>query len=85
MVVGGVMGSSAAEDVGLEVGDVLLAYDGRSIFSGSELQRQTARGDSGALVAVDVGRNGESLRFYLPRGPIGIRLKAEKRTPTAVR
>lgn len=72
--VGDVMTGSAAEDVGLRPGDVVVSYDGARIFSPSELRDATIAGEVGALTPVEVLRNGRSMRLMVPRGPLGVRV-----------
>ncbi len=72
--VGDVMTGSAAEDVGLRPGDVVVSYDGARIFSPSELRDATVTGEVGALTPVEVLRNGRSMRLMVPRGPLGVRV-----------
>ena len=72
--VGDVMTGSAAEDVGLRPGDVVVSYDDARIFSPSELRDATIAGEVGALTPVEVLRNGRSMRLMVPRGPLGIRV-----------
>lgn len=59
---------------GLESGDVILSYAGQRIFRGWELRRATAAGQPGERITAEVLRDGERIRIYLERGPIGIRI-----------
>lgn len=79
--VGGVMGGSAAEDVGLRPGDVVVSYDDERIFSPSELRDATIGGEAGALTPVEVLRDGRRMRLTVPRGPLGIRVDHENVEP----
>ncbi len=76
-----VMQGSAAEDVGLEAGDIVLRYDDQRIFDGRALQRATTSGEAGETVALDVLRNGELIRVYPPFGPLGITLDSIRVKP----
>ena len=82
-VLGAMLGDSPAQSAGLLPGDVVLRYDGKPIFSGRELQKHTAGGRAGASTAVDVDRKGEELRFYVPRGPLGVRLRPTRSPPAS--
>ena len=75
------LGGSPALEAGLQNGDVVLAYDGRMILRPRELQRATRAGEAGQQIALDVLRDGEELRFYLPRGPLGTQLQPTRRPP----
>lgn len=67
-----VLDSSPAQRAGLRPGDEIRAYDGKRIFSMSDLARQTMEGQPGEQVVVDVMRDGVSIQVVVPRGPIGI-------------
>ena len=81
VVASGVIQDSPASRIGLEVGDVIVAYSGQRIRAPHELQRAVLGGLPGDNVAVDVERDGETRRFYLPVGPIGIRLDTLQQAP----
>jgi PDZ domain len=67
-----VLESSPAQRAGLVPGDEIVGYDGKRIFSMSDLTRQTLEGQPGEQVVVDVRRDGMSMQVVVPRGPIGI-------------
>ncbi|MFP6624017.1 MAG: PDZ domain-containing protein [Myxococcota bacterium] len=67
-----VMQGSAAADVGMEEGDILLRYDDERIFDVQILQQATGEGRVGDAVSLDVERQGEQIRLYPPRGPLGV-------------
>jgi hypothetical protein len=75
VVVTDVLGDSPAMEAGFASGDVLLRYDGRRIFNVLELKQATTEGRAGDTVPVEVQRGSERLRFYLPRGPLGVTLR----------
>ncbi|MDW3194152.1 MAG: Do family serine endopeptidase [Cytophagales bacterium] len=56
--VANVQGNSSAEDAGIEVGDVIVAVDGREVNSVSELQEQVALNRPGDQVEVTYLRDG---------------------------
>lgn len=78
-----VLESSPAAQAGLEPGDLVLRYDDRRVFNARELQQATAQGRAGGSVAVDLVRGGAVVRVYLPRGPLGVRLKGLRLVPEA--
>ena len=80
-----VMEGSAAADAGLAPGDVIYSYADRRIFSGGELRDETTAGAAGETTPVDVVRDGESLRLYVPRGPLGIMVEPSSQEPARVR
>jgi S1-C subfamily serine protease len=67
-----VLDSSPAQRAGLRPGDEIVSYDGKRIFSMSDLSRQTMQGQAGEQVVVDILRDGVSMQVVVPRGPIGI-------------
>ena len=82
VVVRDIMQNSSAEQYGLQANDRVYEYDGQRVFSSQELNDLvTQGGDAGALVLVRVQRDGKQLDFYLPRGPIGIRLASSRELP----
>jgi hypothetical protein len=66
-----VLQNSPAAAAGIEPGDILVRYDGQAIFKSRDLLSATTQGAAGSTVAVDLVRNGESLRLYVRRGPLG--------------
>jgi len=81
VVVGSVIAGSSAEEAGLKAGDTVLRYDDQRVFSTSELQSATTQGVAGDLVTVTVLRGEQRLRIYVPRGPLGLRLRTERQHP----
>jgi len=81
VVVGSVIAGSSAEEAGLRAGDTVLRYDDQRVFSTSELQSATTQGVAGDLVTVTVLRGDQRLRLYVPRGPLGLRLRTERQHP----
>jgi hypothetical protein len=72
VAVSGVLDSSPAQRAGFRPGDEIVRYDGRRIFSMTDLSRQTMEGQPGEQVVVDILRGGVSMQLVVPRGPIGI-------------
>jgi len=82
VVVRDIMQNSSAEQYGLQANDRVYEYDGQRVFTGQELNDLvTQGGDAGTLVLVRVQRDEQQLDFYLPRGPIGIRLASSRELP----
>jgi hypothetical protein len=73
--------SAPAREAGMKPDDVIVSYDGRRIFTVSELRRATTEGQAGAPVEVRLERNGETIRLFVPRGPLGVRLAPARRPP----
>lgn len=81
VIVAGVLPNSPAERAGIQRGDVVVAYGDRRIFDGRELTRATTAGKAGAWTALEVRRNGVDQRVFVPRGPLGVRLRPARRPP----
>jgi hypothetical protein len=81
-----VLATGPAGRAGLQPRDLILRYDGKSVFGSRELQRETTRGEAGRLVPVDVmSENGVVRRLMLPSGPLGVQLVEERLPPLSVR
>ncbi len=76
-----VMLGSAAEQAGIQKGDIILSYDNHRMFTWQELKDATAQGQLGEYVAISIYRNGEIYSFSVPRGPLGMQLGATRLAP----
>jgi hypothetical protein len=76
-----VLQNSPAAAAGIEPSDILVRYDGQAIFESRDLLSATTQGAAGSTVAVDLVRNGESLRLYVRRGPLGARIQPARLFP----
>ena len=76
-----IMQNSTAEQYGLRTNDRIIEYDGQRVFTSQELNTLVTQGATGALVLVRVQRDEQQLDFYLPSGPIGIRLAPSRELP----
>jgi len=81
-----VLATGPAAHAGLRADDLILSYDGRTIFRGAELQRATTQGEVGRMVPMDVqSGDGPVRRLMLPSGPLGIQLVEERHPPQTCR
>jgi hypothetical protein len=80
-----VISRSAAEAAGLQSGDQIASYAGARIFEVSQLTRATSEGRPGELTELRYRRAGEERRVYVPRGPLGIRLRPDRGAPDTLR
>lgn len=67
-----VLEGSPALVAGLQVGDEIVNYGGRRVFSMTDLTGQILQGQPGQNVIVDIMRDGIPMQIVIPRGPIGI-------------
>jgi len=79
-----VLSGSAADLAGVRPGDLIERYDERLVLSPEELRVATSAGQSGSQVEVVLQRDGETLRVFLPRGPIGVKLEPRSIAPSPV-
>ena len=70
------LASAPAAQAGIEAGDHILRYDNQRVYNWFELREATTGGDIGDTVSVEVERDGQTLQFYLARGPLGIRMNS---------
>jgi hypothetical protein len=83
VVLSDVLQNSPAAEAGIQAGDVLVRYDDRPVYDVRDLLAETARGELGESAAVDVERDGELLRFFVARGPLGARVQPRTHPPAA--
>lgn len=65
---------SAAEQNGIQPGDMILSYEGRPVYSHRDLRSATSSGERDELVNVTVLRDDNEMTVSMPRGPLGVRL-----------
>ena len=76
-----IMQNSTAEQYGLRANDRIIEYDSQRVFTSQELNALITQGTAGTLVLVRAQRDEQQLDFYLPSGPIGIRLAPSRELP----
>ncbi len=76
-----VMLGSAAEQAGIQKGDIILSYDNNRLFNWQELKNATSEGQLGEYVSISIYRKGEIFSFSVPRGPLGMQLGAARLAP----
>lgn len=67
-----VLAGSPAERAGLQPGDEIVGYGGERVFSLAQLNTLSFDGEPGESIVVDVRRDGQTMQFVLPGGPLGI-------------
>lgn len=81
VVLSDVIEDAPAALAGVQPGDEVISYDGERVFYPRELKRLTGEGDRGRPVELRVVRDGELIRLFLPRGPLGAQLARVPRPP----
>ncbi len=76
-----VLAGSPAEGAGVQAGDVILGYGGRRVFEMRGITGATSEGVAGEATELRLWRDGEELRTFVPRGPLGLRLRATRLPP----
>ena len=80
----GVIGGSAADEAGLQPGDVIESYGADRVFTFAELRRVTTEGELDELVPVRVRRaDGSQVQAWVRRGPLGVRMGLVRTDPGA--
>lgn len=85
LVVTDVIGGSEADTAGLREGDALLSYDDERIFDYTAIRSATTAGTRGESTELRYVRDGEERRTFVPRGPIGVKLRRESQPPDTLR
>ncbi len=67
----------------LQAGDRILRYAGGRVYGWSDLCQASSAGEAGALVPIQIERDGRILDLSIERGPLGIRLGVESVHPEA--
>jgi len=76
-----VLESAPAATAGIEPGDHIIRYDNQRIYNWRDLRDATSSGTIGNMVSVEVDRDGQTMDFYLARGPLGIRMNSVSVAP----
>lgn len=85
VVVADVVDRSPGYRSGFRAGDVIVRYDDLRIFGAPEIQRASTTGKLGETVPVEVLRDGEIVRLYIDRGPMGFGLEHRRMWPHHLR
>lgn len=83
--VSSVMAGSPAQQNGVQKGDIVLRYNGKSVYSWDEIRRETSQGQLGEYVNLEILRDGSTINLTLPRGPLGVKLNPLHQAPESSR
>ena len=81
VVVRSLLGSSPAEQAGLQAGDILISYGDQRVYNWSDIRTLTTQGQASDMAALVVQRNGKQQTIYVPRGPLGVKLDSTSVAP----
>lgn len=82
VIISSIISGSAAQQVGLQRGDLILSYANERIFNTADLQSATRAGLRGESVSISYERGGQLLAVEMPRGPLGVTLTMSRREPS---
>jgi hypothetical protein len=85
VVVADVLADSPAARIGIEPGDAIRSYADQRLFTLQGLVQATAAGEPGRSTEVRIERGGREIRAFVPRGPLGVRVRRERRVPDTLR
>ena len=77
-LVSSVVPGSGAEKAGVDIGDVLISYNGSPIKEQSDLPRLVAATEPGSTIGFQVWRNGEVVRLQAQIGELGEETRAQQ-------
>ncbi len=81
LVVTSVLASAQAGQAGIVSGDRIIRYANQRIYNWRDLREAMAGGSVSDTIAVEVARDGDTLQFYLARGPLGVRTDSQSIAP----
>ncbi len=61
-------GDSPAHDAGIEIGDVILSFNGKPVMNQTELMGFIGEADAGTVVPIEVRRSGDTLAMQVTLG-----------------
>jgi C-terminal processing protease CtpA/Prc len=81
VIIQSVIEDSPAQKVGIQSKDIAYSYAGNRLYSMTDLVTATTEGIANESVLLEVVRDGHIYEFYLPRGPLGVRVTSESHKP----
>jgi C-terminal processing protease CtpA/Prc len=81
VIIQSVIEDSPAQKVGIQSKDIAYSYAGNRLYSMRDLVTATTEGIANESVLLEVVRDGNIYEFYLPRGPLGVRVTSESHKP----
>jgi len=81
VIIQSVIEGSPAQEAGIQSQDIVYSYAGNRLYTIRDLVTATTEGVANESVLLEVIRNGNIHEFYLPRGPLGVRVTSESHKP----
>jgi C-terminal processing protease CtpA/Prc len=81
VIIQSVIEGSPAQEAGIQSQDIVYSYAGNRLYTIRDLVTATTEGVANESVLLEVIRNGNIYEFYLPRGPLGVRVSSESHKP----
>ena len=81
VIIQSVIEDSPAQKAGIQSKDIAYSYAGNRLYTTRDLVTATTEGIANESVLLEVIRDGHIYEFYLPRGPLGVRVTSESHKP----
>ena len=81
VIIRSVIEGSPAQKAGIQSQDIAYSYAGNRLYNIRDLITATTEGIANESVLLEVIRDGNIYEFYLPRGPLGVRVTSESHKP----
>jgi C-terminal processing protease CtpA/Prc len=81
VIIQSVIENSPAQKAGIQSKDIAYSYAGNRLYTIRDLVTATTEGIANESVLLEVIRDGHIYEFYLPRGPLGVRVTSESHKP----
>ena len=81
VIIQSVIEGSPAQEAGIQSQDIVYSYAGNRLYDIRDLITATTEGIANESVLLEIVRDGNIYEFYLPRGPLGVRVTSESHKP----
>jgi hypothetical protein len=74
VIIQSTLSTSPARDAGIKTGDNVIRYNNIRVYTWADLRNATTQCPTESMVEVELERNGQRQRIFVPCGPLGVRL-----------
>ena len=74
VIIESTLSTSPARDAGIKTGDNVIRYNNIRVYTWADLRDATTQCTTESMVEVELERNGQRQRVFVPCGPLGVRL-----------